>query len=577
MAVQNFLSGGYYGKLGATVGQRWKNKRTIRTYVIPHNPKTEIQQANRSRFANAVSYAQMGLQMNYYATCFESTSITGWNYRMSVARGLRSAGFSDLDLIPLYPLDFTPPTLVSEISISGVSGDKHITFAVPELTGETDRVFSMMFALYTQAGVYQGLKLYLGYYYASNPGYLECDVDSVSEINENCFVRMVTNDDTDSSTDMIASAKLQVQAGSIDIREFDTSIVSLTKDTTGITICFAEPWLDSPTANSIDLTVHCVVNGGLVDIPLSGGVLSSVNGYCGITVPYTTSYNSDLPAFPSGSYVSVSTVSFCGATWQYTASNITVSYSDSDLARTLTRSFSYDASSTSAIAFSIPFAGSVSDQSITAYLYCGGRLSIGDEVQQTFALSTDGSNLTFTCTGEYAYYPMLNDANYVGLSSFSIVSNGVTYSHGSEEVIINNAIRESPWLEKFTFDWALEGSGTEDDPLLGAYITAIGAAGVSSPSLSSPGDLSFNYGSGTRTCVPGSKDVYVNDYTVSTSEIELQMYYSFDGSANADNMPSSSATVFDGVCFTSSGITYKVGTAWLAANMPATLGNWGTY
>ena len=61
MAVQNFLSGGYYGKLGETVGQRWKNKRTIRTYVIPRNPRTEKQQANRGLFANAVTFAQIGL------------------------------------------------------------------------------------------------------------------------------------------------------------------------------------------------------------------------------------------------------------------------------------------------------------------------------------------------------------------------------------------------------------------------------------------------------------------------------------------------------------------------------------
>ena len=51
MAIQNFLSGGYYGKLGETVGQRWKNKRTIRSYVIPRNPRTEKQQAKRVRFS----------------------------------------------------------------------------------------------------------------------------------------------------------------------------------------------------------------------------------------------------------------------------------------------------------------------------------------------------------------------------------------------------------------------------------------------------------------------------------------------------------------------------------------------
>ena len=54
MAKQNFLAGGFYGKLGAMVGQRWKNKRTIRTYVIPHNPNTPEQRKNRNGFAGAV-------------------------------------------------------------------------------------------------------------------------------------------------------------------------------------------------------------------------------------------------------------------------------------------------------------------------------------------------------------------------------------------------------------------------------------------------------------------------------------------------------------------------------------------
>ena len=57
MAKQNFLAGGFYGKLGAMVGQRWKNKRTIRTYVIPHNPNTPEQRKNRNGFAGAVQFA----------------------------------------------------------------------------------------------------------------------------------------------------------------------------------------------------------------------------------------------------------------------------------------------------------------------------------------------------------------------------------------------------------------------------------------------------------------------------------------------------------------------------------------
>src|SRR5574344_812190 len=108
MAIQNFLSGGYYGKLGATVGQRWKNKRTIRIYVIQANTRTEKQQESRGSLSGAVTYAQMGMQMNYYATCCENPNCTKWKYRMKTARQLKERGLIGLELIPLYPIDFVP-------------------------------------------------------------------------------------------------------------------------------------------------------------------------------------------------------------------------------------------------------------------------------------------------------------------------------------------------------------------------------------------------------------------------------------------------------------------------------------
>ena len=131
MAKQNFLAGGFYGKLGAMVGQRWKNKRTIRTYVIPKNPNTPEQKRNRNNFAGAVQFAQMGMQMNYYCNLFENPNFTKWNYRMSVARNLKFAGMTDLNLIPLYPADFTPPPVITKIKVHSTSGNNHVTFNVP--------------------------------------------------------------------------------------------------------------------------------------------------------------------------------------------------------------------------------------------------------------------------------------------------------------------------------------------------------------------------------------------------------------------------------------------------------------
>ena len=333
MAIQNFLSGGYYGKLGATVGQRWKNKRTIRTYVIPTNPRTEIQQANRGKFANAVVFAQMGLQMNYYTTVFEDPNFTRWNYRMKVARELKDKGMLDLDLIPLYPTSFVPPTLIQSIKVSGVQGTKHITFTVEGLTSNVDRVLSLMFAIYDQNDTFLGYKLYLGYYYASNPGFLEVDVDDISEINKHCYVRAVSNDDVDSVTDMIASPRLQVQTSEIDIRAFNTSIKEVQKSLAGITVIFNEMWKGDPTTNNITILANFVSNGKKTNAYGPSLSLENNNGYCSVTIPFIVTDNQHLPAFPEGSNFIIETVNYEGSTWKYTKENDTVAYNDTDLSR----------------------------------------------------------------------------------------------------------------------------------------------------------------------------------------------------------------------------------------------------
>ena len=333
MAIQNFLSGGYYGKLGATVGQRWKNKRTIRTYVVPANPRTPTQQANRGRFADAVTYAQMGMQMNYYCTLFDDPNFTKWNYRMKVARELKNAGLSGLDLIPLYPTSFNPPILLTEFTKSTVTGQKHIFFAAPDLALNTDRVLSLMFALYDEQDTFLGYKLYLGYYYADNPGYVEVDVDDVAEINAHCFVRVVSNDDEDSGTELIGSPRLAVGGSSIDVHTFDKTIRSVQKSTTGITITFAEPWKGVPTINEIYFDLACVVNGESVTLDGETFTLFENNGYCAVTFPFAGEENQMLPAFPSGSGIQNLTVDYEGASWQITIENANEAYSDSDLAR----------------------------------------------------------------------------------------------------------------------------------------------------------------------------------------------------------------------------------------------------
>ena len=569
MAIQNFLSGGYYGKLGATVGQRWKNKRTIRTYVKPANPRTEVQQANRNKFANAVTFAQMGMQMNYYATVFDDPNFTHWNYRMKVARELRNQGLSNLDLIPLYPTSFVPPTLIQSVEVSGIQGQKHITFAVENLNGNSDRVLSLMFALYDENDVFLGYKLYLGYYYASKPGLLEVDVDNVSEINSHCFVRMVTNDDTDSLTDMIASPNLQIKQSGPETKAFDTTIREVQKSPAGIKVIFEEPWKDAPTVNTITITANFISNGANANATATGVALANENGYCSVLVPFVTSDNQHLPAFPNGSNFVITEVDFEGASWVYTKTDDTIAYSDTDLTRTINASPTWNSASTSDIAFTIPFGGTVSTELKSLQMVCSGRLGKRDAIAQYFRCSGDGSNITFTCTGGYRNYPMCENGDKISLTEMQFVCNGVTYNLPSQDVNLRNNIDTSYYFENLDWMFWRDGAPAKGVELISmAMITVIN--GLSRADFTETVDDLFavKIVSENVDVYPGYSDA--NGYSVEGG-FQIDLISNFEGQANAADISPTDTVIKTIPGITIDGIMYTFGEGWFNMNVPATV------
>lgn len=446
MAKQNFLSGGFYGKLGAMVGQRWKNKRTIRTYVIPKNPNTPEQKRNRSNFAGAVQYAQMGMQMNYYCNLFDVPQFTKWNYRMSVARNLKFAGMTDLNLIPLYPTSFTPPLMLTEIKVHSKSGNNHVTFSVPELVAAEDRVFSMMFALYNEQSLFRGYKLYLGYYYKDNPQFLEVDVDDVKEINSNCFVRLVTNDDQNSLQDMIASSKLAVQTNGIDKHEFNCNVSMVSKTVSGIKITFAEPWKENPTVNTVSLTVSFVSAGQRKAVSVSDGTLENNNGLCSVSVPYATYYNQDLPAFPAGSLISGVNVRYEGDSYEITITNGSSSYSDADITRSLDKPFSHNNDDSVAVSLRVPFSGTVSSYEVMTEYFTEGRFGDDSVLNGAFMVSSDGEYINLRAAGVDKNYPMVEANCYVTVPNMEFVAEGVTYRKQTEKKYFSNGVTNSTYL-----------------------------------------------------------------------------------------------------------------------------------
>lgn len=333
MAKQNFLSGGYYGKLGQTVGQRWKNIRTIRTYVIPHNPRTAIQQANRGKFGDCVFYAQVGNQMNFNATCFVHESMTKWNYRMKTARNLQDLNMEELMRFPLYPTSFSVPYLITAASITQLIDATHIQVTVEGTLPSVKRVLNLLLLLPGAEDWKDRLAICQGENTAENPNVFTFRLPEDLHLSDGLQGRFISIDDADSATDLISSGQIEIPIEGVDIHTFDTTVTAISRQDGYFRFTFAEPFNNGTNAVS-GVSLSCVVKGAIVTLSVDSPTLINDNGYFALTVPFTASATEEIPALPNGSSLLIESVSSISSTVEATAENVTESVEDStDLIR----------------------------------------------------------------------------------------------------------------------------------------------------------------------------------------------------------------------------------------------------
>lgn len=335
MATQNFLSGGYYGKLGATVGQRWKNKRTIRTYVIPHDPKTPDQIAQRTKFGSGVFYAQLAQQANYSCTFFNSESMTNWNRRMSVAVENKSLFTTLLSLIPLIPNNSVAPYAI----ISGtykVDNDTH-TMEI-KLAGHLPsaaRKYTVLLTNNPTGTTATDVKMLSATSTAANPNVLITSELADFEMLDTTKVRIVSSDDVNSSLDMVISAEITLEKEGLIPVPLDLAVssVSQTADTTVIT--FTDDYVLGDTTINIGAIV-ADLNGKIIS--LSEYTKSIINnaGKLALQIVQTDYAPENQIAWGTSGLITISNLYIDTEEYHYYADNVTRTITQSG---TITRSY----------------------------------------------------------------------------------------------------------------------------------------------------------------------------------------------------------------------------------------------
>jgi hypothetical protein len=117
--LRSGILGHLSGKVAGVVGSRWKDQSTLREYVMPANPNTAPQQAQRSLMRGAVGFGKSltGQVFNPYVDKFQK-SMSGFNYFISQ----NIAHMNDPDPFPLIRV-----TWGKLWGITPLSANKHLT------------------------------------------------------------------------------------------------------------------------------------------------------------------------------------------------------------------------------------------------------------------------------------------------------------------------------------------------------------------------------------------------------------------------------------------------------------------
>lgn len=91
MGFINLLKNGYRGKLGETVGQKWKDQLTVRTYQARNNSKSEAQLDQRAHYKDLIGQASSLWPSSLNIKAPKGKSMSDFNYYTSILEKIFTA------------------------------------------------------------------------------------------------------------------------------------------------------------------------------------------------------------------------------------------------------------------------------------------------------------------------------------------------------------------------------------------------------------------------------------------------------------------------------------------------------
>ena len=152
MGKMNLLKGKWDGKVGQTVGAKWKNKATIRTYSIPSNPNTMAQQSVRGAFKEMSKYVAMFADGIKYKSALNVAGMSVRNAIIKINKEMIAMNSFDKASLLVSKGGLQKPTGVTAASTPETNTVK-VTFTAPTATNFTEKAEAVVIAVDDTNGI----------------------------------------------------------------------------------------------------------------------------------------------------------------------------------------------------------------------------------------------------------------------------------------------------------------------------------------------------------------------------------------------------------------------------------------
>lgn len=132
MGKLNILKAAYYGKVGETVGAKWKNKNTVRVLTIPSNPNTMAQQTVRTGFKDISKFVALFADQIKTMSALNTRGMSVRNAIIKENKMMVSAGALDAANLVISKGGLPTP---QGANATGVQGTGVVTVPVTQITG----------------------------------------------------------------------------------------------------------------------------------------------------------------------------------------------------------------------------------------------------------------------------------------------------------------------------------------------------------------------------------------------------------------------------------------------------------